>query len=235
MGKATSPTGGRDGTLHYGRLDLGHYNLPSHIPANFPVATGMAFAAKYRGQDKVCLAFCGDGSTSRADFHEALTMSSALTLPNVFVIENNQFAYSTPISMQSHSAKFSDKAVAYGIPGVTVDGTDALAVHDAVAEGVARAREGKGPSIIEGVTMRMHGHAEHDPADYVPQAMYEEWAKKDPVELFEKVLLEAGVIDAEVAAQVRKDARQVAIDARKRALGDPMPDPSTVEEGVYAD
>ena len=78
MGKATSPTGGRDGTLHYGRLDLGHYNLPSHIPANFPVATGMAFAAKYRGQDKVCLAFCGDGSTSRADFHEALTMSSAL-------------------------------------------------------------------------------------------------------------------------------------------------------------
>jgi TPP-dependent pyruvate/acetoin dehydrogenase alpha subunit len=162
-------------------------------------------------------------------------MSSALTLPNVFVIENNQFAYSTPISMQSHSAKFSDKAVAYGIPGVTVDGTDALAVHDAVAEGVARAREGKGPSIIEGVTMRMHGHAEHDPADYVPQAMYEEWAKKDPVELFEKVLLEAGVIDADVAAQVRKDARQLAIDARKRALGDPMPDPSTVEEGVYAD
>jgi pyruvate dehydrogenase E1 component alpha subunit len=235
MGKATSPTGGRDGTLHYGRLDLGHYNLPSHIPANFPVATGMAFAAKYRGQDKVCLAFCGDGSTSRADFHEALTMSSALTLPNVFVIENNQFAYSTPVAMQSNSAKFSDKAVAYGIPGVTVDGTDALAVHDAVAEGVARARAGKGPSIVEGVTMRMHGHAEHDPADYVPKEMYEEWAKKDPVELFEKVLIEAGVIDTDIAAQVRKDARQVAIDARKRALGDPMPDPSTVEEGVYAD
>ena len=104
--------------------------------------------------------------------------------------------------MQSNSAKFSDKAVAYGIPGVTVDGTDALAVHDAVAEGVARARAGNGPSIVEGVTMRMHGHAEHDPADYVPKEMYEEWAKKDPVELFEKVLLEAGVIDADVAAQV---------------------------------
>ena len=171
----------------------GHYNLPSHIPANFPVATGMAFAAKYRGEDKVCLAFCGDGSTSRADFHEALTMASALSLPNVFVIENNQFAYSTPLRMQSNSATFADKAVAYGIPGVQVDGTDALAVHDAVAEAVARARAGNGPSIIEGVTMRMHGHAEHDPADYVPHEMYEEWAKKDPVELFEKVLLEAGV------------------------------------------
>ncbi|MET0863934.1 MAG: thiamine pyrophosphate-dependent dehydrogenase E1 component subunit alpha [Nakamurella sp.] len=235
MGKATSPTGGRDGTLHYGRLDLGHYNLPSHIPANYPVATGMAFAAKYRGQDKVCLAFCGDGSTSRADFHEALTMSSALGLPNVFVIENNQFAYSTPIRMQSNSEKFSDKAKAYGIPGVTVDGTDALAVHDAVAEGVARARAGNGPSIVEGVTMRMHGHAEHDPADYVPQEMYDEWSKKDPVELFEKTLLAAGVIDTDTAAQVRKNARQVAIDARRKALGDPMPDPSTVEEGVYAD
>lgn len=235
MGKATSPTGGRDGTLHYGRLDLGHYNLPSHIPANFPVATGMAFAAKYRGQEKVCLAFCGDGSTSRADFHEALTMSSALGLPNVFVIENNQFAYSTTVSMQSNSESFAAKAVAYGIPGVKVDGTDVLAVHDAVAEGVARAREGNGPSIVEGVTMRMHGHAEHDPADYVPHAMYEEWSKKDPVDLFEKVLLEAGAIDADTAAQVRKDARQFAIDARKRALADPMPDPSTVEEGVYAD
>ncbi|ACV80399.1 thiamine pyrophosphate-dependent dehydrogenase E1 component subunit alpha [Nakamurella multipartita] len=235
MGKATSPTGGRDGTLHYGRLDLGHYNLPSHIPANFPVATGMAFAAKYRGQDKVCLAFCGDGSTSRADFHEALSMSSVLDLPNVFVIENNQFAYSTPISMQSKSMQFSDKAKAYGIPGVTVDGTDVLAVHDAVAEGVERARAGKGPSIVEGITMRMHGHAEHDPADYVPPAMFEEWSKKDPVELFEKRLVAAGVIDQATAEDTRKQARQAAIDARKKALADPMPTAENIEDGVYAD
>src|ERR671919_1425286 len=174
MGKATSPTGGRDGTLHYGRLDLGIYNLPSHIPANFPVATGMAFAAKYRGEDRVCLAFCGDGSTARADFHESLTIASVQKLPNVFVIENNQYAYSTPLRMTSASESLSSKAVAYGIPGVTVDGTDVLAVHDAVAEAVARARAGEGPSLVEGVTMRMHGHAEHDPADYVPRAMFEE-------------------------------------------------------------
>src|SRR6476659_3980709 len=96
MGKVTSPTGGRDGTLHYGRLDLGFYNLPSHIPANFPVATGMAFAAKYRGEDRVCLAFCGDGSTSRGDFHEALNMAGALALPCVFVIEINLYASATP-------------------------------------------------------------------------------------------------------------------------------------------
>ena len=235
MGKATSPTGGRDGTLHYGRLDLGHYNLPSHIPANFPVATGMAFAAKYRGQDKVCLAFCGDGSTSRADFHEALTMSSALTLPNVFVIENNQFAYSTPVRHAVELGELLRQGQGLRHPGCDGGRHRRAGRARRGRRGVARARAGNGPSIVEGVTMRMHGHAEHDPADYVPHEMYEEWAKKDPVELFEKVLLDAGVIDAEIAAQVRKDARQVAIDARKRSLADPMPDPSTVEEGVYAD
>src|SRR3954467_14460797 len=235
MGKAASPTGGRDGTLHYGRLDLGIYNLPSHIPANFPVATGMAFAAKYRGQDRVCLAFCGDGSTSRADFHESLTIASVQSLPNVFVIENNQYAYSTPLRLTSHSAKLSDKAIAYGIPGVTVDGTDVLAVHDAVAEAVAIARAGEGPSIVEGVTMRMHGHAEHDPADYVAKELYAEYAKKDPVELFENLLVKEGVLDDDTVKKVRDDARQLAIAARRKALADPMPDPSNIEEGVYAD
>jgi TPP-dependent pyruvate/acetoin dehydrogenase alpha subunit len=235
MGKATSPTGGRDGTLHYGRLDLNIYNLPSHIPANYPVAVGMGFAAKYRGQDRVSLAFCGDGSTSRADWHESLNIAAVLKLPCIFVVENNQFAYSTPLSLQTASESFAVKAVAYGMPGTKVDGTDVLAVHDATAEAVGRARAGEGPSLIEGVTMRMHGHAEHDSADYVPREMLEEWAKKDPVELFEKVLLDNGVLDPDTAEKVRADARQRAIDARKKAMSDPMPDPSTVEEGVYAD
>jgi TPP-dependent pyruvate/acetoin dehydrogenase alpha subunit len=235
MGKATSPTGGRDGTLHYGRLDLGVYNLPSHIPANFPVATGMAFAAKYRGEDRVCLAFCGDGSTSRADFHESLTLASVQRLPNVFVIENNQWAYSTPLPLQSASDTFAAKAVAYGIPGVTVDGTQVLEVRDAVDEAVQRARRGEGPSIVEGVTMRMHGHAEHDPADYVPKEMFDEWSKKDPVQLYENLLLSEGVLDDDTVKKIREDARQQAIAARRKALADPMPDPSNVEEGVYAD
>src|SRR5688500_19378586 len=117
MGKATGPTRGRDGALHYGRLDLNVYNPPSHIPANFPVATGMAFAAKYRGEDRVALAYCGDGSTSRADWHESLNIASVMKLPNIFVVENNQFAYSTPLSLQSASESFAVKAVAYGMPG----------------------------------------------------------------------------------------------------------------------
>jgi TPP-dependent pyruvate/acetoin dehydrogenase alpha subunit len=235
MGKATSPTGGRDGTLHYGRLDLNIYNLPSHIPDNYPVALGFAFAFQYRDQDGVSLAYCGDGSTSEGNFHESLNIAAAMKLPAIFVVENNQYAYSTPVRLQSAVKEYAVKAQAYGMPGVTVDGTDVLAVYDATSEAVARARAGEGPSLIEGVTMRMHGHAEHDPADYVPREMLEEWQKRDPVALFENVLLEHGIIDEETAGKTREAARQKAIEARKKALADPLPDPATVEEGVYAD
>jgi TPP-dependent pyruvate/acetoin dehydrogenase alpha subunit len=235
MGKATSPTHGRDGTLHYGRLDLNIYNLPSHIPDNYPVALGFAFAFQYREQDGVSLAYCGDGSTSEGNFHESLNIAAAMKLPAIFVVENNQYAYSTPVRLQSAVKEYAVKAQAYGMPGVTVDGTDVLAVYDATSEAVARARAGEGPSLIEGVTMRMHGHAEHDPADYVPREMLEEWQKRDPVALFENVLLEHGVIDEETASKTREAARQKAIEARKKALADPLPDPATVEQGVYAD
>jgi TPP-dependent pyruvate/acetoin dehydrogenase alpha subunit len=235
MGKATSPTGGRDGTLHYGRLDLNIYNLPSHIPDNYPVALGFAFAFQYREQDGVSLAYCGDGSTSEGNFHESLNIAAAMKLPAIFVVENNQYAYSTPVRLQSAVKEYAVKAQAYGMPGVTVDGTDVLAVYDATSEAVARARAGEGPSLIEGVTMRMHGHAEHDPADYVPREMLEEWQKRDPVALFENVLLEHGIIDEETASKTREAARQKAIEARKKALADPLPDPATVEQGVYAD
>ena len=235
MGKATSPTRGRDGTLHYGRLDLNIYNLPSHIPDNYPVAIGAAFAFQYRSEDRVSLAYCGDGSTSEGNFHESLNIAAVMKLPAIFIVENNQYAYSTPVRLQSAVKEYAVKAQAYGMPGVTVDGTDVLAVYDATSEAVARARAGEGPSLIEGVTMRMHGHAEHDPADYVPREMLEEWQKRDPLVLFENVLLEHGIIDEEIVSQMREAARQKAIEARKKALADPLPDPATVEEGVYAD
>jgi TPP-dependent pyruvate/acetoin dehydrogenase alpha subunit len=233
LGKATSPTGGRDGTLHYGRLDLNIYNLPSHIPDNYPVATGGAFAFKYRGEDRVALAYCGDGSTSRGDFHEAVNIAAVMDLPCIFVVENNQFAYSTPIRMQSRT-DFASKAAAYGIPGEKVDGTDVVAVYEATKRAVDRARAGEGPSLIEGVTMRMHGHAEHDPADYVPRELFEEWGKKDPVELFAARLQELGFADADEVQKMRDEARQIGIEARKKSLSDPMPVPDNEEERVYA-
>lgn len=233
LGKATSPTGGRDGTLHYGRLDLGIYNLPSHIPDNYPVAIGGAFAFKYRGEDRVAMAYCGDGSTSRGDFHEAVNIAAVQDLPCIFIVENNQFAYSTPLRLQSRT-DFATKAVAYGIPGEKVDGTDVVAVHEAAERAVARARAGEGPSLIECVTMRMHGHAEHDPADYVPRELFEQWASKDPVELFATRLQELGYASAEDITAMREEARRIAIEARKKALSDPMPVPDREEERVYA-
>jgi pyruvate dehydrogenase E1 component alpha subunit len=233
LGRATSPTGGRDGTLHYGRLDLNVYNLPSHIPDNYPVAIGGAFAFKYRGEDRVALAYCGDGSTSRGDFHEAVNIAAVLDLPCVFVVENNQFAYSTPLRLQSRT-DFATKAVAYGIPGEKVDGTDVVAVYEATERAVARARAGEGPSLIECVTMRMHGHAEHDPADYVPRELFEEWSVKDPLDIAARQLIEAGFATEDDIAGMREDARRQAIEARKKALSDPMPVPDREEERVYA-
>nr|WP_296070735.1 thiamine pyrophosphate-dependent dehydrogenase E1 component subunit alpha [uncultured Actinoplanes sp.] len=233
LGKATSPTGGRDGTLHYGRLDLNVYNLPSHIPDNYPVAIGGAFAFKYRGEDRVAMAYCGDGSTSRGDFHEAINIAAVQDLPCVFVVENNQFAYSTPLRLQSRT-DFASKAAAYGIPGEKVDGTDVTAVYEAAERAVRRARAGEGPTLIECVTMRMHGHAEHDPADYVPREMFDEWGAKDPLEIAARQLIDAGHATAEQIAVMREDARRTAIEARKKALADPMPVPDREEERVYA-
>ena len=235
MGKALAPTGGRDGTLHYGRLDLNTYNPPSHIPANYPVATGMAFASKYRGEDRIAVAVCGDGSTSRADFHESVNMAAVLELPVVFVVQNNQWAYSTPLRLQSRSHSFAIKAVAYGIPGIKCDGTDVVAVYDAMEEAVNRARTGGGPTLLEAVTMRMHGHAEHDPADYVPDRMREEWSARDPLELIEQRLLEAGILSADQATTTREAARNWAIEARKVALAAEMPDPTNIRDGIFAD
>jgi pyruvate dehydrogenase E1 component alpha subunit len=235
MGKATSPTGGRDGTLHYGRLDLNIINPVSHIPNSLPVATGAAFALKYRGTDRVSLAYCGDGTTGNGGFHEALNLAAVLRLPVIFVIENNQFAYSTPLRLTSTASDFAAKAAGYGIPGEKVDGVDMFAVYDATSRAVARARTGEGPSLIEAVTMRMHGHAEHDPADYVPRELLDEWAKRDPVEEAAAKLTDLGYLDADGVAEIRETARKRALDARVRALAEPMPDPSTVEEGVYAE
>jgi TPP-dependent pyruvate/acetoin dehydrogenase alpha subunit len=235
IGKVGSPTKGRDATLHYGRLDLKIFNPVSQIPDNYPVATGAAFAAKYRGEDSVAIAYCGDGSTSMGWFHEALNIAAVMRLPCIFIVENNQYAYSTPLRLQMATADIACKAVAYGMPGERVDGQDVVAVYEATRRAADRARAGEGPSLIECLTMRMHGHAEHDPGDYVPKELYEEWAKRDPVELFEQRLVEAGYLDEEEAKRIKDETRKFVL-AEVAAVRDmPYPDPATVEEGVYAD
>ncbi len=148
-------------------------------------------------------------------------------------MENNQFAYSTPLRLQSRT-DFASKAAAYGIAGEKVDGIDVIAVYEATRRAADRARAGEGPTLIEAVTMRMHGHAEHDPADYVPREMLEEWARRDPVEEFAKKLTELEFATKDELQQIKDDARRQAIEARKTVLAAPMPDAATAEEGVYA-
>jgi pyruvate dehydrogenase E1 component alpha subunit len=234
-GKAGSPTKGRDGTLHYGRLDLRIINPVSQIPDNYPVATGAAFVAKYRGQDFCAIAYCGDGSTSRGDFHEALNIAAVMRLGCIFVVENNQFAYSTPLVQQMAVPDIAGRAAGYGMPGERVDGQDVVEVYDATRRAVDRARAGDGPTLLECVTMRMHGHAEHDPADYVPKELIAQWQERDPVLLFERRLVDAGYLDDTEAQRIKDDTRKAVIAEMKAAQEMPYPDPTTVEEGLYAD
>jgi pyruvate dehydrogenase E1 component alpha subunit len=156
-------------------------------------------------------------------------------LPCVFIVENNQYSYSTPLTLTTASADFASKAVAYGIPGEKVDGIDVFAVHDAAVNAIARARAGDGPSLIEAVTMRMHGHAEHDPADYVPRELIDLWAKRDPVEETGARLVELGFLDSDAVTAVRAQARKTALEHRNKVLGMPMPEPDHEEGRVYAD
>jgi TPP-dependent pyruvate/acetoin dehydrogenase alpha subunit len=216
LGRATGPAGGRDGTLNYGRLDLNIYNPPSHIPDNYPVATGGAFAFKYRGEDRVAIAYCGDGSTPRGDFHEALNIAAVLDLPCIFVVENNQFAYPTPLRLRS-GTDFASKAAAYGIAGEMVDGIDVVAVYEATKRAAERARAGDGPTLIEAVTMRLHGHAEHD-----------------PVEEFAKKLTKLGYATRAELNEIKEDARRQAVEAQGTVLAAALPVPDDEEARVYA-
>ena len=234
-GKVGTPTKGRDGTLHYGRLDLNILNPVSQTPDNYLVATGAAFAAKYKESDSIALAYCGDGATSMGWFHEALNIAAVMRLPCVFVVENNQYAYSTPVNAQMATADIAGKAVAYGMPGERIDGQDVVVVHETTRLAAHRARAGEGPSLIECVTMRMHGHAEHDPADYVPEALLAEWASRDPIEIFERRLREAGYLDGAEAQRIKDTSRTFVLAEVAAVQSMEYPDPATVEEGLYAD
>src|SRR3984885_6308690 len=181
MGRATGITGGRDGNVHFGDRHLGCVGMVSMLPDMMLVATGMAMAFKLRGERRCALTWFGDGSTSRGDFHEAMNWAGVQKLPVIFVLENNQYAYSTPVAKQ-FAVDPVEHAAAYGFVGLAVDGNDAEAMFEATRAARERAMAGEGPTLIEAVTMRMHGHAAHDDMKYVPKEQVEEWRKRDPIE-----------------------------------------------------
>jgi TPP-dependent pyruvate/acetoin dehydrogenase alpha subunit len=230
MGRDGGITRGRDGNVHFGDHTRGCVGMVSMLPDMMLVATGMAMGFKLRHQDRVALTFFGDGSTSRGDFHEALNWASVQRLPVVFVLENNQYAYSTPLAAQFVVDPIA-RADAYGMPGVRVDGNDAEEVFEAVHAARERALVGAGPTLIEAVTMRMHGHAAHDDMKYVPPAQLEEWRAKDPIDRQAARVARDGVgVDA------RREEVQALVDAAtQEALAMPMPDPATAHHGAFHD
>jgi TPP-dependent pyruvate/acetoin dehydrogenase alpha subunit len=233
FGKATGPSGGRDGDIHFAEWERRNFPMVSHLPDSFPIALGLALTSLLTKDGAVTVAFCGEGSTSVGSWHETLNFASVFRAPNVFVVENNQYAYSTPVERQ-YRGRLVDRAAGYGMAGESVDGNDVLAVHAAMRRAVERAREGQGPTLLEALTMRMDGHAGHDDAAYVPEELKARWRARDPIGLLEERLREHGV------AQVRLEdqwaaARQRVDAAVERAAA--APDPRAEDllaRGVFA-
>lgn len=233
FGRADGPSRGRDGDIHMGEWSRRVFPMVSHLPDSWPIAVGIGFSSTLSGTPRAVLAFCGDGATSTGLWHESLNIASVFRTPNVFVVENNQYAYSTPTSRQFRVERLSDRAAAYGIPGESVDGNDVIAVYQAATTAVERARANNGPTLIEAITMRIDGHAVHDPADYVPRELLEEWRRRDPIErLIEELVPDhANRTDLEsMRTRAGQEVERAVAEAEEASL----PNPSELLDGVYA-
>jgi pyruvate dehydrogenase E1 component alpha subunit len=208
--------------------------MVSHLPAMLPVAVGMALAFRIRQERRVAVAWFGEGAAARGDAHEGMNFAGVRRLPVVFFCDNNQWAYSTPTYLSYPVEHIADRAAAYGFEGVVVDGTDVLAVYREAKQAIERAREGGGPTLIESVTLRMEGHAVHDDAFYVPRELFEEWAKRDPIERFRTWLRDNASLSDEEEDEITGSVKRLLNDAVQRAEESPWPDPDTLTDGVFA-
>ncbi|MBL8216273.1 MAG: thiamine pyrophosphate-dependent dehydrogenase E1 component subunit alpha [Bryobacterales bacterium] len=233
MGRVGGLTRGRDGNMHMGDLSKGLVAIISAMAASVPVAAGAAMALKYQGRDQIVMVFFGDGATSRGDWHEGINLAAVQKAPLVLFCNNNQYAYSTPLDKQMACANVADRAPGYGIPAEIVDGNDPLAIYEAGRRGADHARMGLGPYLIECKTFRMTGHSAHDPADYVPKQLFEEWSQQCPIVRLEKRMIEEGWATSQEIAQLHERIRLETDQAIEWAEQSPYPDPSTLELDVY--
>ena len=235
MAKGDSPTRGRELNIHYGDLVRGFIGQISHLGDMVPVMAGVTLSFKMRKQDRVGLVYVGDGATSTGAFHEGINFAAVQRCPLVVVVENNGYAYSTPLSKQTAAKQLVDKAIGYGIAGEKADGNDVIATYEATKRAVDRARAGGGVTLVELVTYRRKGHAEHDNQSYVPPGEIDRWAaENDPIDRYVKRLIDEGFDQSELA---KTDARVVQeIDrATDEADASPMPDPTDALVGIYAE
>jgi TPP-dependent pyruvate/acetoin dehydrogenase alpha subunit len=236
MARYTSPTLGKDGTSHFGDLKVRHVVSPiSMLGDLIPVMTGIAMAGRYLGQKIVAMTWIGDGGTSTGAFHEGMNLAAVQKAPFVLIIENNGWAYSTPVGRQVPIKDLADRAKAYGIQSYIVDGNDVIAVYETTKKAVDQCRAGNGPVIIESKTMRMRGHAQHDPAEYVPKEMFAKWKKLDPLERYEKYLTENKLWDEKTKKEIDTRIDRELTAELEIAESGPFPPAELSEQGVYCD
>jgi TPP-dependent pyruvate/acetoin dehydrogenase alpha subunit len=234
MAKYDSPTKGKDGTSHFGDLENLHIVSPiSMLGDLIPVMTGVAIAGRYLGQKIVAMTWIGDGGSSTGVFHEGLNFAAVEKAPFVLVLENNQWAYSTPVKRQVPLENLADRAKAYGIPSYSVDGNDVVAVYRTAKEAVERARKGEGPILIEVKTFRRLGHAQHDPAEYVPKEMRAYWEARDPISLYEKFLTSEKLLDLKSKKEIDEKIETLLTEERDFAENSPLPPAELAAQGVY--
>jgi acetoin:2,6-dichlorophenolindophenol oxidoreductase subunit alpha len=233
LGKADGLCGGKGGSMHLTDVDRGVLGSFAIVGAHLPIATGVAFAARYRGTNEVTVCFFGDGATNIGAFHEALNLASIWKLPVIFVCENNLYGEYSPIARTTPIERLVDRADAYAMAKARVDGNDVLEMHGAVADAAVRARAGEGPTLLEALTYRHKGHSRSDPATYRPPRELERWLERDPILISERSLVAAGV-DRGQLDKLRADVERAVAQALQRAKGWPDPLPAARFEHVYA-
>ncbi|HUP00665.1 MAG TPA: thiamine pyrophosphate-dependent dehydrogenase E1 component subunit alpha [Gemmatimonadota bacterium] len=234
MAKGTGPSKGRDLNIHFGDVKRGFIGPVSMLGDMIPVMAGVALAARLKGEDRVCLAYIGDGGFSTGASHEGWNFICVQRLPVILVAEDNCYAYSTPIEKQMGNRDMVTRAEGYGCAGEQVDGNDVLQSYAAARSAVERARGGGGPTLIEVKTYRRKGHAEHDDQRYVPKEELQSWEAKDPVDRYHRFLIEEGILSKEQAAQVERKVVANLDAAVAEAEAAPMPEPGTALDDVWS-
>ncbi len=234
MGKAVGYCRGRGGSMHIADVDGGNLGANGVVGGGIPTSVGVALGLQMQKTDKVLICFFGDGASNEGAFHEALNMASIWRLPVVYVCENNQYGLSMSVKRSMAIERISQRAAGYGLPGVTVDGNDLIAVYGAVREAVERARRGQGPTLVEALTYRWRGHSKSDRQRYRTREEVKEWQEKDPIARLRTRLIDAGLFDAATLDKVAADASQAIEQATAFAEAAAEPDPDTIMDGVYA-
>ena len=234
FGKKDGYCKGKGGSMHIADFSIGFLGANGVVGGGLPIIAGAGLSIKLRKTDQVGVVFFGDGASNRGTVHEAMNMAAIWKLPIVFVVENNQYASTTPKDYSCSIGDLCTRAGGYDIPGVKVDGNDVLAVREVTQEAVNRARAGEGPTFLENVTYRMRGHFEGDPQKYRKQEEIETWKEKDPILRFAKVLTDNGYLSRDLADQIDREVKKEMDEALEFAMASPFPEPEEALDDLYS-